>query len=182
MKTQTLTILGVVVLIIGGAGYALSQQGERDTIEFETMMEKDTGAVTEDVTASADSMEKEDTMMKDDGMTKDDMADDTVVMKGNYETYSAEKLARADTGKVILFFHASWCPTCRAHDSEIMKNLESIPGGVHILKLNFDTETELRKKYGVTVQHTLVQVNSSGDQITKWSGGNTLASVLSRTQ
>jgi hypothetical protein len=53
---------------------------------------------------------------------------------------------------------------------------------VTILKTDYDKETELKKKYGVTYQHTLVQVDKSGNMIKKWSGGGTLDNLLSQIQ
>lgn len=99
---------------------------------------------------------------------------------GTYESYAPEKLAKAETGRVVLFFHASWCPTCRALNSDIEASKSEIPGDVTILKTDYDTETELKKKYGVTTQHTLVQVDKDGNMLTKWSGGSTLESIISK--
>lgn len=99
---------------------------------------------------------------------------------GSYESYDASKVARAESGKVVLFFHASWCPTCRALNGDIEKNLSAIPGGTTILKTDYDKETELKKKYGVTYQHTLVQVDKDGNMIKKWSGGLKLENLLSQ--
>lgn len=101
---------------------------------------------------------------------------------GSYEDYGPEKLARAASGQVLLFFHASWCPSCRALASNIEGNLNSIPQGLAILKVNYDTETELKRKYGVTTQHTLVQVDEAGNLIKKWSGGSRLDDLISRLQ
>jgi len=101
---------------------------------------------------------------------------------GSYEAYSPEKIARADTGDVVLFFHASWCPSCRALNGDIEKNVGAIPAGVTILKTDYDKETELKKKYGVTTQHTLVQVDKDGNLIKKWSGGSKLENLLSQVQ
>lgn len=99
---------------------------------------------------------------------------------GSYEAYDASKISRASEGKVVLFFHASWCPSCRALNSDIEKNISNIPEQVSILKTNYDTETELKKKYGVTYQHTLVQVDQNGEMIKKWSGSPSLSSLLSQ--
>ena len=99
---------------------------------------------------------------------------------GSYEAYATEKLARAETGDVVLFFHASWCPSCRGLNSDIEKNLSAIPKGVSILKTDYDQETELKKKYGITYQHTLVQVDKDGNMVKKWSGSPTLASLISQ--
>lgn len=97
---------------------------------------------------------------------------------GSYEAYSPEKLARAAEGDVVLFFKADWCPTCRALDADITENIGHIPSGVSILTVDYDTETELRQRYGVTVQHTLVQVSDDGSMIKKWSGSPTLARLV----
>jgi thioredoxin 1 len=101
---------------------------------------------------------------------------------GSYEIYSPEKLAYADSGDVILFFHATWCPSCRALDADINKNLSNIPAGVVILKTDYDKEVDLKKKYGVTYQHTLVQVDSQGNMLKKWSGDSKLTKLLSQIQ
>lgn len=99
---------------------------------------------------------------------------------GLYTDYSAEKLDQTPTdGKNIIFFHANWCPTCRAADKDIKNNLSSIPKNLTILKTDYDTQKDLRKKYGVTGQHTFVQVDSEGKMITKWSGGD-LSTIISR--
>ena len=123
-------------------------------------------------------IESEGSMMK----KEDTSTSMTMGHGGSYETYSPEKIAWAKDGKVILFFRASWCPTCKAVDVDIRKNLSSLPKNVTILDVNYDTETALKQKYGVTYQHTFVQVDASGGQITKWSGSPTLAALLANVQ
>lgn len=108
--------------------------------------------------------------------------DDMMAKAGSYEAYGPEKIARAEAGDVVLFFHASWCPSCRGLNSNIEGNLGSIPAGVTILKVDYDKETGLKKKYGVTYQHTLVQVDKDGNMIKKWSGGSTLDGLLAQIQ
>ncbi len=125
-----------------------------------------------------EAMKKEETSMTGKKVEKNE-----VMMKaGSYEAYSADKLVRAETGDVVLFFHASWCPSCRGLNSSIEGNLTSIPEGVTILKTDYDTETELKKKYGITYQHTLVQVDKDGNMIKKWSGSPSLDSLLAQIQ
>ena len=109
-------------------------------------------------------------------------AEKKMVAPGTYEDYSFEKIAFAANGDVILFFHAPWCPTCKALDTNINANLTAIPANTKILKVDYDSSNELKKKYGVTYQHTLVQVDKDGNMITKWSGGNTLASIIAKIQ
>ena len=101
---------------------------------------------------------------------------------GSYEAYDPSKLAYAKDGDVILFFNASWCPTCRALDKDIKQNISSIPSGVTILNVNYDNSTDLKKKYGVTYQHTLVQVDANGNMIAKWTGSRDLDALLPNIQ
>lgn len=97
---------------------------------------------------------------------------------GAYQDYAPAKLASAKTGKVVLFFKASWCPTCKAVDADITQNLDQIPGNIRILKVDYDNSTELKAKYGVTYQHTFVQVDADGKLLKKWSGSPTLNNLL----
>ncbi len=99
---------------------------------------------------------------------------------GSYEVYLPEKISLSENKKIILFFHAGWCPTCRALDKNINKNLTKIPDDVVILKVDYDKESELKKKYNVTIQHTLVVVDSNGNIIKKWSGGLTIDTIISQ--
>lgn len=114
--------------------------------------------------------------------TPEAIVESVEVSAGSYVAYSPEKIAMAATGDVVLFFHASWCPSCKALNSDIEKNASAIPAGVTILKTDYDKETELKKKYGVTTQHTLVQVDKDGNLIKKWSGGSKLENLLSQVQ
>ncbi len=113
--------------------------------------------------------------------TTSDSSDSVSRGPGTFEDYSPEKLALAEAGDVVLFFHANWCPSCRALESDINANLSQIPDGVHLLKVDYDSETELKQKYGVVRQHTLVQVDASGNKIQDLTGlNNTLAQVVSQ--
>jgi thiol-disulfide isomerase/thioredoxin len=108
---------------------------------------------------------------------------ETVAKKyGTYEPYASEKIAKAETGKVVLFFHASWCSSCRALTEDIKANLGAIPENVTILDVDYDTSAELKKKYKVTTQHTLVQVDAKGEQIKQWKGSPTLAALVGQIQ
>lgn len=99
---------------------------------------------------------------------------------GTYTMYNSNKLAMAEDGDVVLFFKASWCPSCRALDNDIKSDLSAVPSNLTILEVDYDSSQELRQKYGVTTQHTLVQVDANGELIKKWSGGNTLDSVVAQ--
>lgn len=162
---KLITIGAVVVLLIGGGLYALSNQNQKDS-----------------AMKAEESMMKEDTSMmeKKDGEAMEN--DENAMMKsGSYESYSPEKVAAA-TGDVVLFFHASWCPTCREVDENIKTNLKDIPSGLTILDVDYDNSTALKQKYGVTYQHTFVQVDAQGNQIKKWSGSSTLGALVAEVK
>lgn len=95
---------------------------------------------------------------------------------GSYEAYEPAKLAYAENGTVVLFFHAAWCPTCRAAESNF--RAVSFPDGLTMLKIDYDTATDLKRQYGITYQHTYVQVDTQGNLIKKWSRSTTLDEIL----
>ncbi|MBA3757432.1 thioredoxin family protein [Candidatus Saccharibacteria bacterium] len=79
---------------------------------------------------------------------------------GSYVTYK-EGIIEQTSGTKVLFFHAPWCPQCR--DLEDSINSGTIPTGVTIIKVDYDSMRDLRKKYGVTIQTTLVRVSDNGE-------------------
>ncbi|MBH0008979.1 thioredoxin family protein [Salinibacterium sp. SWN1162] len=81
---------------------------------------------------------------------------------GDYVDYSPSVIADAD-GRVILFFHATWCPQCVSADGDITAS--GVPSGITIVKVDYDTNQDLRAEYGVTQQTTFVEVNSSGTKV-----------------
>jgi thioredoxin 1 len=86
-----------------------------------------------------------------------------------YADYTADKAAFS-AGPVVLFFHAGWCPKCRETDSNLTADPASLPDGLTVVKLDFDAETALRQQYGVTVQHTFVQIDAAGEKVGAWTG------------
>jgi thiol-disulfide isomerase/thioredoxin len=76
----------------------------------------------------------------------------------------------AAQGPTVLFFHASWCPTCRAAMRELQAGADRL-GGVLVLVVDYDRAGELKKRYGVTYQHTWVRIDSSGRKTEVWNGG-----------
>lgn len=144
----------------------------------ETMTQEDASMTME---GSAEPMGDR-SMMEEEGdvmMEEDDMMMES---SGVYETYDAAKLASAEDGDVVLFFRASWCPTCRALDADIRENMSDIPADVTILDVDYDEYSDLKQQYGVTTQHTLVQVDSEGNEIAKWVGSSTLDDVLAKVE
>lgn len=78
----------------------------------------------------------------------------------------------------VLFFYAPWCPYCRTADANIKDELDQIPDNVTIFRTDYDNEVKLKRKYGVTYQHTFVQVDKEGNKIKKWSSSYTVQEIL----
>lgn len=89
-----------------------------------------------------------------------------------YSEYSPESFAAAAGKKRVLFFHATWCPTCKVANEAFTSNPSGIPEDVIVFKTDYDTYGDLKKKYGITYQHTFVQVDEQGNELAKWNGGD----------
>ncbi len=172
--------LGVVtVLAVGGGGYALKRRSDNNKAHtafmlHEAVMEKknaETAAMKKDEEAAA--MKKEEAAKTGDATTK-----------GSYISYAdyTANLDKYKDFKVVVYFHAPWCPTCQALDKNINANLGAIPAKTVVVKTDYDSSNDLKKKYGVTYQHTLVQIDASGNKIKKRSGSPELKDVLAEIQ
>lgn len=131
-------------------------------------------------TATGDPMG--DSMVKAGGTMMQKEEGTMMVKAGSYEAYSPEKIAtKSAMGDVVLFFRASWCPVCRALNTDIITHLKDIPANLTILVVDYDNSSDLKNKYGVVLQSTMVQVDKNGELIKKWNMMNstpTLATFL----
>jgi len=98
---------------------------------------------------------------------------------GSYIAYSPQAFVNdAPTNRKVLFFHASWCPQCRAIEQDIYK--QGVPSGMTIFKVDYDNSSDLKMKYGITLQTTFVELDSSDNLLQKHVAYNepTLPAVL----
>lgn len=146
MKSNTLIILGIVVVLAGGAWYFSAQRTSAPATNDATDM---MGQPTVVVTPSDEKPREE----------------------SRYVVYSKAAFDAARGSKRVYFFHAPWCPTCRPADAEFLNNADKIPKDVVLFKTDYDSSTDLKKQYDVTYQHTYVQVDDNGNEVTKWNGG-----------
>lgn len=84
---------------------------------------------------------------------------------GTYTSYDAEQIAESDADHILLFFHATWCPSCRALDQDITENAANIPPDTEIYTLDYDIETDLKREYGITTQHSVIEIDSDGNAV-----------------
>jgi len=162
-----IAVIVVVVAVLGIGAFTLS----RKSSEPDLMIKKDEAMVPAEgaVKAPIDGMmKKEDPMME--------KADDKM-MSSRYVEYSKTAFDKVTSARRVLFFYASWCPTCRPADANFRANETKIPEDVTLIRVNYnDPETDqeekdLAKKYGISYQHTYVQIDGTGKEITKWNGG-----------
>lgn len=158
----------IVALAIVGVGLAIYQsQQEATDSKLSTDLQDVESHNQSSLDVSSSSQSK--------SSQEDGQSETTEERQGIYAAYTPELLAKGDN---VLFFKASWCPTCSALDRDIEASLDDIPAKINILKVDYDEAGDLKWKYGVTYQHTLVQVSEDGEQLKKWSGSMTLEQLL----
>jgi thiol-disulfide isomerase/thioredoxin len=92
----------------------------------------------------------------------------------SYKEYTAD-VAKAELAagkKVVIFFYADWCPECRAADEAFKKKADSIPDTVTVLRVTYNADKELERKYGVLSRHTFVYIDKDEKLINKWVSGD----------
>jgi len=163
MKNSVKNILIIsFVITLGLVVYFVSQNKTPLEETKEVMTSKET---------SPSMMEPKDTMVEEEKMM------DKKEVDTRYAMYSKEVLNSSATTRKVLFFYASWCPTCKPADENLQANTSLLPEDVTVIRVNYkDTDTDqeekdLAEKYGITYQHTFVQIDEQGNEITKWNGG-----------
>lgn len=141
-------IVGVVlVLVVVGGWFIANKQSET-----KKMGQEPTATVNDESSAPADT-------------------------NSRYVEYANDILSQTANTRRVLFFYANWCPICLPADSNFKENADKIPLDVTLIRVNYnDTDTDKEEKdlanqYGVTYQHTFVQIDSAGQAVTKWNGG-----------
>ena len=159
MNKNNLITFSLLALVAMVGGYFLTNSNTSNKMTNEI-------SENNNVMVDANTPLSDKTMVKnEDSMMKDETA------HSGYVAYSPDYLDKYQGKTKVLFFHASWCPTCNAADKDINENLTNMPDKLVILKTDYDTQADLKKKYGVTYQHTFVLVDDQGNELDKWNGG-----------
>jgi thiol-disulfide isomerase/thioredoxin len=184
-KTVTFSLALASVVLLSGC--SLTSQ---DVKTEDTMMEKEALEKNDSMMKPEDSMVKEDAMVKEDSamMKKDTemMAkeDSAMMKKDSMEKTNTSYVAYSEAGvksalksgkKVVLFFHAKWCPSCKSADSTLTK--ETLPADTIVFKTDYDSNVALKQKYAVTSQHTFVSLKSDESMMKKASGISTAEEI-----
>jgi Thioredoxin. len=111
--------------------------------------------------------------------TTTDITESQLTQDTRYLAYSPEVFERVAPKRRILFFYAAWCPTCIPTNQDFNDNTSIIPEDVSVIRVNYndddtdEAERDLARRYGVTYQHTFVQIDERGEVVTRWNGGST---------
>ena len=120
-------------------------------------------------------MNRKDTMMqKQQGTKKTDDSQPVaksarVMNKGAYVAYRDGVIGNGETS--VLFFHAAWCPICKREDANLANWFSTQADTLlTVFKVDYDSSSELKQRYGVTYQHTFVKIDGKGNMLEKVQG------------
>ena len=89
-----------------------------------------------------------------------------------YEPKVTDLVAIAAQGeKTVLFFFATWCPNCILTLSELSEKWSEVEPDITLVIADYDTETGLKSKYGVTYQDTFVLLDKHANGVKLWNAG-----------
>ena len=154
-------IIGVLALIIVGvvvAIIALNSDSEESTDTTPSQSEESpteqpanqqiptdesTDSNPADATTSQLPSESEESQAEQPASEPVDSTSDTTSVSqpaAQYTDYTTGAFNQAiqENKNVVLFFHANWCPTCRALDEDIQNGLSRVPTNTEIFKIDYD--------------------------------------------
>jgi len=148
-KRIVVVIVALAVIVIAAVSIVAAQNSNDSAETASTSENAEVSQNSSEVDSSSEASDNSETAIANDG-------------GGDYVDYSPSAIADAE-GRVILFFHADWCPQCVAADGDITAS--GVPSGITIVKVDYDTNQDLRAEYGVTQQTTFVEVDSDGTKV-----------------
>jgi thiol-disulfide isomerase/thioredoxin len=80
--------------------------------------------------------------------------------KTAYLAYADGIIGNGETS--LLFFHASWCPSCKQSDNDLKALYNAGTPTFNTYRVDYDASLDLRKRYGVVQQHTFVLIDGKG--------------------
>ena len=166
MSKNALIGIGIIVVVLLTGGIFINSQSDNEASSRQTQAPEKPETVAE----SGDQPSEQKMTTRDDPQEQSELW----AGFGSYKDYSAQTVKdEQGAGKtVVLFFHAPWCPFCKTADTAFLENTAQIPQGVTVLKTDYDSNGELKQKYGVTYQHTFIQIDGDGKMVAKWTGGD----------
>ena len=108
--------------------------------------------------------------------------------KASYSPYDAEAYQKAKSeGKIIyLEFYAPWCPYCREYEPKLLAAFDAMGKDARYkdvvgFKVDYDTQEDLKREFGIVGQHTHVIIGKDGSVLVKsreiWSSEDLIANI-----
>ena len=98
--------------------------------------------------------------------------------KNWYQNYSEDLVKNAWDKNKVLFFHADWCSTCNAFEKKVLS--EKIPNNILILKVNYDTNIKLKRKYNIVTQTSFVLIDKNGNLKKRWIWARDINDIINK--
>jgi hypothetical protein len=95
---------------------------------------------------------------------------ETADVRSFSDAASLDALAAGD-GQTVVYFYAAWCPECRAMALELKDRWSAVRPDINLVIADFDKDTALKTRYGVTYQDTFVLLDKTGKAVRSWNGG-----------
>lgn len=125
------------------------------TMKEKTMMDE----LNEVPGSDADSLPSSANAMRPSSVSSSASTQKTVTSSA-YLAYTDGVIGNGDTS--LLFFHAVWCPSCRESDKDLKALYKEGSASINTYRVDYDSSLELKKRYGVTQQHTFVLIDGKG--------------------
>ena len=171
-----------ILLLAGCAGYTQSaQQAPQQSAQDKAMAEKkameEKAAMEQKAMAEKKEMDDKNAIIKNNsanGSMAEKKESTMEESKASYSNYNAAAYQKAKSdGKVIyLEFYASWCPICRAYEPRLLSGFETMAADskyndVVGFRVNYDTQDDLKREFGIVGQHTHVIIGKDSSVVVK---------------
>lgn len=169
-KLRLTTVAAGAVVVVLGLGACTASSVESDEVSIAPTASQSEAPVTSAPSGDKKPGTKEDSVNASPGKT----------VPGSYITY-ADYLGNPESYQgtdVVLFFHAAWCSTCHAAEESIEST--GVSDSLTIVKVDYDSSQDLKQQYGVTLQHTFIQIDDDGKQKAKFVGQSTVDDIVAQ--
>ncbi len=78
----------------------------------------------------------------------------------------------------VIFFTASWCPSCVEAEKVFEEQIDDIPAAIAIWRADFDTSQNLRQEYDVDKAHTFVLIDADGEKVSQWQSSASIDDIM----